>query len=163
MVIDNMALAHHFANKYKDMPIELEEIISSAYLGLVKAALTFDSAKGYKFATYAGRVINNEILMFIRGEKRRNKVQTVSMETKIVPGEKLTIADTICDKRNDYESAESIWDMKRKLESLEDEDRKLIAVRVENPNMRQEDVAVLCGISQSYISRKLKKIKEKLS
>ena len=163
LVVENIALAHYMAKKYRDVPIEFEEIISSAYLGLTKAALTFDFEKGYAFATYAGRVISNEILMFARGEKRRNMLQTISMETKLHPEEDITIADTLYDKRNDYENVESFWDLKRKLESLEDEDRKLIVVRIENANSRQEDIAKLCGISQSYMSRKLKKIKEKLT
>lgn len=162
LVVDNIALAHYMANKYRDIPVEFEEIISSAYMGLVKAALTFDVSKGYAFATYAGRVISNEILLFARGERRRNMLPTISMETKLHLEEDITIADTLCDKRNDYESIESFWDLKRKLEGLEDEDKKLIMVRIKNPGSRQEDMAKICGVSQSYMSRKLKKIKEKM-
>ena len=163
LVVNNLALAHYMANKYRDIPVEFEEIISSAYMGLVKAALTFDVSKGYAFATYAGRVISNEILMFARSEKRKNTLQTISMETKLHSEEDITIADTLCDKRNDYERIESFLDLKKKMEDLEDKDRMLITVRIENPNSRQEDIAKICGISQSYISRRLKTIKEKLA
>jgi len=162
LVVDNMALAHYMANKYRDIPVEFEEIISSAYLGLVKAALTFDSAKGYKFATYAGKVISNEILLMARKERYRNRLETVSMETRILPEEDITLEDAISDKRNCYEEIESLLDIQRKLQYLRPKDRELVLIKLSDPDIKQEEIAMLYGHSQSYISRRLKNIKEKI-
>lgn len=162
LVVDNIALAHYMANKYTNVQVEFEEIVSSAYVGLVKAALTFDFTKGYAFATYAGRVISNEILMFIRGERRRNKIQTISMESKILPEEDITLEDTICDKRNCYEELESLLDMQTKLQQLNEQDRKLVNIKLSDPDISQGELAEVFGHSQPYISRRLKNIKGKI-
>ena len=57
---DDIKLAKALANK-RNRVIHNEETLSCAYEGLVKAANTYDSSKGYKFSTYAYRLINNSI------------------------------------------------------------------------------------------------------
>lgn len=57
---DDIKLAKALANK-RNRIVHNEETLSCAYEGLVKAANTYDSSKGYKFSTYAYRLINNSI------------------------------------------------------------------------------------------------------
>lgn len=57
---DDIKLAKALANK-RNRIIHNEETLSCAYEGLVKAANTYDSSRGYKFSTYAYRLINNSI------------------------------------------------------------------------------------------------------
>lgn len=57
---DDIKLAKALANK-RNRIIHNEETLSCAYEGLVKAANTYDSNRGYKFSTYAYRLINNSI------------------------------------------------------------------------------------------------------
>lgn len=57
---NDIALAKAIANK-KNKIIYNEDTLSCAYLGLVKAANTYDKARGVKFTTYAYRLIKNEI------------------------------------------------------------------------------------------------------
>lgn len=57
---NDIALAKAIANK-KNRIIYNEDTLSCAYLGLVKAANTYDKARGVKFTTYAYRLIKNEI------------------------------------------------------------------------------------------------------
>lgn len=57
---NDIALAKAIANK-RNKIIYNEDTLSCAYLGLVKAANTYDKARGVKFTTYAYRLIKNEI------------------------------------------------------------------------------------------------------
>lgn len=57
---DDIKLARALANK-RNRIVHNEETLSCAYEGLVKAANTYDSSRGYKFSTYAYRLMNNSI------------------------------------------------------------------------------------------------------
>ena len=68
LVDKNLKLAYKIAWEYNIKlrgHIELEELQSLAFLGLVKAANTFDISKNFEFSTYAYTVMRNEILCFI--------------------------------------------------------------------------------------------------
>ena len=65
----------------KMIPLDLEERISAALLGLTKAAAGFDPQAGARFATYAVRVIQNEIRISLR--KERKHLNVVSLSTPI--------------------------------------------------------------------------------
>ena len=51
LIIENMDLAHKYANDYfkKNKLIDYEDLRQICYLGLVKAARTFDNAKRLDF------------------------------------------------------------------------------------------------------------------
>ena len=57
---DDIKLAKALANK-RNRIVHNEETLSCAYEGLVKAANTYDLNRGYKFSTYAYRLMNNSI------------------------------------------------------------------------------------------------------
>ena len=66
----NLRLVAHIIKKYYASYKEQEDLISIGTIGLIKAVGTFDSNKGIRFATYASRCIENEILMHFRGRKK---------------------------------------------------------------------------------------------
>ncbi len=66
LITNNIRLAISLAQKFSYE----EDYESVAMIGLIKAADTFDFEKGIRFATYAARVIHNDILMYIRKNKR---------------------------------------------------------------------------------------------
>ena len=71
LVEDNVKLAYHIAHKYFRGASELisfDDLAAEAMYGLVRAAQTFDPAKG-RFSTYAGLCISNSILLAIRRTK----------------------------------------------------------------------------------------------
>ena len=92
----NMGLVFFIAQKYFDVGIEGDEAISAGLLGLVKAANSFDPARKIKFSTYAGRCIENEILMCIRSAKRRQRevslYESVSVDSD---GSELLVMDIL--------------------------------------------------------------------
>lgn len=57
---EDINLAKAIARK-RNKIVYNEDTLSCAYEGLVKASNTFDTDKGYKFSTYAYRLINNSI------------------------------------------------------------------------------------------------------
>ena len=69
LILHNMRLVAHITKKYGMPQPEQEELISIGTIGLVKAVDSFDYAKGARFATYASRCIENEILMYFRSQR----------------------------------------------------------------------------------------------
>ncbi len=161
LVTDNMQLAHYIANCYRSMPVEFEDIRSAAYLGLVKAAGTFDAGKGIKFSTFAVRVIVNEILMQYRKQKRCRFV-TISLEAPVLPEEDISLMDMIPDKRNPYEMVETMADIQAGIKSLSERERQVLRIKAADPDTSQTEIGEMMGVSQSAASRYLKRVREKV-
>lgn len=70
LIEGNIRLAMHVVNKFNNVNIDKEELLSTAFVGMVKAANTFDVDKGYKFSTYAIRCMEAEILNYLRRTKK---------------------------------------------------------------------------------------------
>ena len=62
----NLRLVAHVVKKYQGTDVELDDLISIGTIGLMKAISTFDSTKTARLSTYAGKCINNELLMLFR-------------------------------------------------------------------------------------------------
>ena len=85
-----------------------------ANIALWKACCTFNSEKGFKFSTYAYRVICNDILLYLRANKKREKLHCVSMEEPVF--ENLNIADIIVDeKMQEFEDEIALVDVIKSL------------------------------------------------
>lgn len=54
------------ATKYKESPMEREDIIQEGMIGLLSAIRTYDSTKGASFKTYANTCIDNSIQTALR-------------------------------------------------------------------------------------------------
>ena len=63
--------------RFCNMPYEKKELISIGLIGLIKSVDTFDISKDRKFSSYAVKCIDNEILMFLRREKKYSKEQSL--------------------------------------------------------------------------------------
>lgn len=73
LIEHNLRLVAHVAKKFDSCGIDHDDLISIGTVGLIKAVETYQPAKGTKFATYAARCIQNEILMQIRTLKKTRK------------------------------------------------------------------------------------------
>ena len=62
LIEHNLRLVAHIIKKYYASYRDQEDLISIGTIGLIKAASSFNSSKGTKFATYASRCIENAIL-----------------------------------------------------------------------------------------------------
>lgn len=166
----NLRLVAHIMKKYYAQVSDQEDLISIGTIGLIKAVSTFDTSKGARLATYAARCVENEILMYFRSQ--RKSAQDVSLSDYIETGSDgaaLSLMDVISEEDDLLEQVttrEAIRQLRQVMEtSLTEQERQVIALRYgldgEKPK-RQREVAQVCGISRSYISRIEKRALEKL-
>jgi RNA polymerase sporulation-specific sigma factor len=64
--LEHMGLARLCANRFRNRGIEYDDLLSTANMGLVKAANAFESSRGLKFSTYAVPVILGEVKRLFR-------------------------------------------------------------------------------------------------
>lgn len=170
LIEHNLRLVAHIIKKYYASYRDQEDLISIGTIGLIKAASTFNSSKGTKFATYASRCIENEILMYFRQKKKT--MQDVSINDPIdmdKDGNSITLMDIVQSDENIVESIDlSIQSQKlyHFLETnLEPREQKILSYRYGLYNLRplpQREVAKKLNISRSYVSRIEKKALGKL-
>ena len=72
LIEHNLRLVVFLAKKYDNTNETLEDLVSIGSIGLIKGINTYKPDKNIKLATYASRCIENEILMFLRKNKKRN-------------------------------------------------------------------------------------------
>ena len=166
LIEHNLRLVVFLAKKYENTKVDLEDLVSIGTIGLIKGVNTYKNDKNIKLATYASRCIDNEILMFLRKNKKRKT--EISFEDSLSfdsEGNELHLED-ILGTDNDIitKEIENNEDQKllyKELENLDARDKKIMILRYglyNNDEMTQKDVAKLLGISQSYISRIEKKV-----
>ena len=170
LIEHNLRLVVFLAKKYENTGVDLEDLVSIGSIGLIKGINTFSSDKNIKLATYASRCIDNEILMYLRKNKKlRSEVsidQALSFDSD---GNELHLEDVIgTDKDEVSKSIEREDDkslMLKEILSLKDRDREIMVLRyglLGNDEYTQKEVAEKLGISQSYISRIEKKVIRRL-
>ena len=165
LIEHNLRLVVFLAKKYENTNVDLEDLVSIGTIGLIKGINTYSMDKNIKLATYASRCIDNEILMYLRKNK---KVRTeVSFEDSLSydgEGNELHLEDVLGTDANivtkplEDEYEKSV--MLNEIENLSPRDKEIMVLRYglgEKEEMTQKDVADLLGISQSYISRIEKK------
>ena len=170
LIEHNLRLVAHIVKKYYASTVEQDDLLSIGTIGLIKAASTFDYDKGTRFATYAARCIENEILMYFRRKKKN--AQDVYISDPIDTdgeGKSLTLMDILADERSIYESIEAKFNCEQLYRlmntCLDDREREILYLRYGLGGTRsytQREVASRLGISRSYISRIEKKALEKL-
>ena len=74
LVERNMRLVVHVVKKYSTQWGDSDDLISIGAIGLIKAVTTYDSDKASRFATYAAKCVQNEVLMYLRSNKKINNV-----------------------------------------------------------------------------------------
>ncbi|MBR2284346.1 MAG: RNA polymerase sporulation sigma factor SigK [Ruminococcus sp.] len=170
LIEHNLRLVAHIVKKYSQTAAETDELISIGTIGLIKAVSTFDYRKGAKFATYASRCIENEILMSFRAAKRYAGDLYINepVETD-KDGNALTLIDLIDDGTDIHEQVE-LSIRSRQLygfleKCLDPRELELIICRYglygAAPHT-QKQTAQQLGISRSYVSRIEKRAIEKL-
>lgn len=170
LIEHNLRLVAHMIKKYYANSKDQDELISIGTVGLIKAVNTFDASKGSKFATYAGRCIENEILMHFRAQRKLQGEVSLSeaIETDKA-GNALYLQDVVGANDTMQEDLEGREDQRliRRLvgECLTPREADVIRRRYGldgHPPQTQRQVAAAYGISRSYVSRIEKRALEKL-
>ena len=170
LIEHNLRLVVFLSKKYENTKIDLEDLVSIGTIGLIKGINTYKLDKNIKLATYASRCIDNEILMYLRKNKKRKS--EVSFEDSLSydsEGNELHLEDILgTDADVVTKSLEEETERKllyKEIEKLNERDKEIMTLRYGLFNckeMTQKDVAEILGISQSYISRIEKKVIRRL-
>ncbi len=170
LIEHNLRLVAHIIKKYYAASRDQEDLISIGTIGLIKAVSTFDCEKGTRFATYASRCVENEILMFFRSKRKSAGDVFISdpIDTD-KDGNALTLLDVMSQEDDMLDRVDlqlRSEELHRCIDSVLDcRERQIITLRYglrgQLP-LTQREVAKLLHISRSYVSRLEKKALEKL-
>lgn len=161
LVEDNIPLVGYIVGKhYRNAPQlgEFDDIIQIGSIGLCKAAETYRPDKGFKFSTYAGRCIRNEIKMALRAQKqllRAGDADSISIDAPS-DGERSALLELIPDPGAGVEQTTAARERFQKLlVAFQDEP---VLFEVATGQMTQQEAADLLSVSQPVISRRIKAI-----
>lgn len=166
----NLRLVAHIIKKYYTQTSEQDDLISIGTIGLIKGISTYKPDRRVRLATYASRCIENEILMYFRSLKKT--AGDVSLSDSIdtdKDGNSLSLMEVISvedDMLDNLSARETCTRLGRYINDvLTTRESDIIAMRygLNNRNPKtQREIAAICGISRSYVSRIEKKALEKL-
>ena len=166
LIEHNLRLVVFLAKKYESTGYDIEDLVSIGSIGLIKGIQTYKPDKNIKLATYCSRCIANEILMFIRKNKKRKS--EISFEDAInydTEGNELHLEDILGTEEDIvYKSFEEKIDkesLEKELNQLTEREKIIMTLRYglnNTDDYTQKEVAEMLGISQSYISRIEKKV-----
>ncbi len=169
LVRHNLRLVAHIVKKYNNAG-EADDLISVGSIGLIKGIETFESGKGCQLTTYAAKCIENEILMYIRSNKKHR--QTMSLYESVgsdKDGNDVALMDVIPAVGDSFEKIENnavMEKIKGVMEKvLSDMEISVISLRygmTDGVAHTQSEVAEKLDISRSYVSRIEKRAIEKI-
>ena len=170
LILHNLRLVSHIVRKYYATQKNQEDLVSIGTIGLIKAVDTFKVSCGAKFATYAARCIQNEILMNFRSRKKLAAEVSLSDTIDVDrDGNPLTYMDVISNDESLAEEVERKMCSERAVSLvdrvLSSREKKIIVLRYGlggRKAMTQREIADALGISRSYVSRIEKSALEKL-
>jgi RNA polymerase sporulation-specific sigma factor len=157
--------------KYNNVQLETEDLISVGCIGLIKAISAYKMNKGTQLATFAAKCIDNEILMFIRANKKNanntSLHEAVGMDRE---GNEITLLDVLFSNEESVpDSVESALTKEKLLRIIKEvlDEREYIIVTnrfglLTEYALTQREIAKKLGISRSYISRIEKRALEKI-
>ena len=170
LIEHNLRLVVFLAKKYENTGVDLEDLVSIGTIGLIKGINTFSRDKNIKLATYASRCIDNEILMYLRKNKRIKAEVSIDASLSFDgEGNELHLEDVlgtdpdIVTKGIEEETERNL--MINEVMRLRPRDREIMILRyglMGHDELTQKEVAEKLGISQSYISRIEKKVIKRL-
>ncbi len=170
LIIHNQRLVSHIVRKYYGTYKNTEDLLSIGTIGLIKSIDTYRPSCRVKFATYAAKCIQNEILMYFRAQKKLAKEVSINETIDVdKEGNPLTYMDIIrvedniadeIDKK--LRTSKALYYIKNRLDKRE---KTVLILRYGLNNKKplaQREVADRLGISRSYVSRIEKGALEKI-
>lgn len=167
----NLRLVAHITKKYSKNEYVSEDLLSVGTIGLIKAVNTFDNSKGIRLGTYASKCIENEILMYLRGEKKISR--EISLYEPIGTDKEGNVIHLLEVMICDGVDVADLCDIEEKMKwlygnfskVLTEREQDIIAKRyglIGGNEITQKELAKELAISRSYVSRIEKRALEKL-
>ena len=158
----NLRLVAHISKKYSSSNVDQDDLISIGSIGLIKGINSFNMDKSFKRATYIAKCIENEILMYLRSNKKRAyDVYLNEPIGKDKDDNEVTLQEVL---ENDDRNIEDIVDLKFKIKKLYEKMKKTLKEREKliielrfgldgHKPKTQKEIASMMNISRSYVSR----------
>lgn len=158
----NLRLVAHVAKKYSSSNVDQDDLISIGSIGLIKGINSFDMDKNFKLATYVAKCIENEILMYLRSNKKRAyDVYLNEPIGKDKDDNEVTLQEVL---ENNERNVEDEVDLKFKIKILYEKMKKILKDREKliielrfglngKKPKTQKEIAKMMNISRSYVSR----------
>lgn len=156
----NLRLVLYIAKNFNVDGISIEDLMSIGTLGLIRAVNTFSIEKNVKFATFASKCIKNEILLFLRKNKKYLEIVD-SLEKTIYSdneGNECCLYDLVQDNSANSKF-EKIYEQNDFCSTLFTiilntfSQRNLLILLYTISGATQQEIANIFSISQSYVSR----------
>lgn len=147
---ENIRMAYHVASRFTPNTIvDMDDIKQLALIGLYKACLNYKDGLGFKFSTYAYKVMKNEVLKELTRHNVYDSLDEMEYDA----------ADESCNPEEEY-----IGSLQRFSTILTEQEYKVMLLTVQGYS--QKEISSRLNLSQSQISRIFirgkKKIKEVL-
>lgn len=171
LIRHNLRLVAHIVKKYSNAG-EADDLISVGSIGLIKGIESYEYGKGSQLATYAAKCIENEILMYIRSNKKHRLNISLSESVGVdKEGNEITLMDILPLKEESvFDKVETGIVMEKVLDSIDKvltkREHLIICMRYGinfSKNYTQLEVAEKLKISRSYVSRIEKKALSKIA
>ena len=170
LIEHNLRLVAHVVRKYYASSREEEDLVSIGTVGLIKSVDSFNPSNGARFATYAAKCIQNEILMYFRAQKKLQlevsmgeTIDTDRDGNALTYEDVVAVEDTIADDLDTKIKIGKALDFVKN--GLDEREREIIVMRYGlggGKPATQREAAEKLGISRSYVSRIEKAALEKL-
>ncbi|WP_297435063.1 RNA polymerase sporulation sigma factor SigK [uncultured Clostridium sp.] len=167
----NLRLVAHIVKKYSYPNKDIDDLISIGTVGLIKAIESFNLGKGTRLATYAARCIENEILMLFRNTKKtKGEVYLQDPIGVDKEGNEICLIDVLSSEGDSVlEAVENRLQVKALYSKMKlvltDREKEILEMRyglLDGDVKTQREIALILGISRSYVSRIEKKALKKL-
>lgn len=162
---NNLRLVEYVCKKFGND----EDYFQVGSVGLLKAIYSFDTSKNICFATYATRCIRNEILMYLRKQKKNNNcLKFEDIISVDICGNNLCLEDMLGIEDENLlrlEKEEMITALLQELQHLTSTEQYIVAHQYGvfgEEKYTQDKISQKLGISQSYVSRLQKEAIKKL-
>ncbi len=145
---ENIGLVYTIVSRFSVSQFDRDDLIQAGLMGLEYAIHHFDEKKGYKLSTYAVPFIIGNIKKELKNIKQENTI----LKASILEG---------IDHISILKKEENAENMIIQLAILEDDEQEIYHLKFQK-KYTERAIAKVFGVNQSTISRKIKKIKEKL-
>lgn len=161
LIEHNLRLVAHIVKKYESFDENPDDLISIGTIGLIKGIDTYNPNKPVKLITYAAKCVENEILMYIRQNKKN--LNNLSLNDSIgydKDGNEITLGEVLKDEYIDEAEVIDLKDnislLKKYFNVLTKREKEIIIRRyglLNNNEETQKEIAKDLKISRSYVSR----------
>lgn len=171
LIRHNLRLVAHVVKKYSGAG-EADDLISVGTIGLIKGIESYEYGKGSQLATYVAKCIDNEILMYIRANKKHRGTVSLSDPVGVdKEGNEITLMEIIpAQGESLFDGVERSVIMEKVKEVikkvLDKRELSIICMRYGlfgYKTYTQIEIAEKLNISRSYVSRIEKKAIGKIS